>query len=202
MIRLDFENPGVSFHLFFFDKEEISPQDLMKIYAKENARSEKFLLNRYMKETALSELAVLDDIRYENSGRPYLADGRKISISHSGLALAVAVSDKMEVGIDIQKKSDKLPRLVEKFLNGNEINQWALKNFDNRLLHWLWTSKEAVYKAAGMKGLSFKNHMEIVLRESIPTLASVKKDKVSKKFALITGEKELYYWTCAVEVVK
>ena len=44
---------------------------------------------------------------YSDLGKPYLKDGKHISISHSHDFTGIIISDSQEVGIDIEKQSEK-----------------------------------------------------------------------------------------------
>lgn len=85
-------------------------------------------------------------------GKPYLNNSnKKISISHSGEYIAVAISAN-NIGVDIQVVSEKVGKIKFKFLSEKEL----LVCHENILeMNRYWTSKEAMYKAYGKKGLNF-----------------------------------------------
>ncbi|MFK7937106.1 MAG: 4'-phosphopantetheinyl transferase superfamily protein [Saprospiraceae bacterium] len=93
-------------------------------------------------------------------GKPYLdASPFAISISHShGIAAVVAAP--ISVGIDIQKKVEKIERIAHKFMRPEET---ASLEAATRLeqLHVYWGAKEALYKAYGRRQLDFKAHISI-----------------------------------------
>jgi phosphopantetheinyl transferase len=66
-------------------------------------------------------------------------------------------------GCDIQVLVDKMTRLAPKFLNLEEEKFVAGKaeseQFD--LLHVIWTAKESLYKAYGLKELDFRAHLHL-----------------------------------------
>lgn len=71
-----------------------------------------------------------------------------VSISHSRHWAAVALNPECRIGVDIEEaRPEQLRRVAPKFLSGAERRLW-----DDRLLE-AWTCKEAVYKAAGVRGL-------------------------------------------------
>lgn len=89
-----------------------------------------------------------DDLFYDEKGRPYLKNGKNISISHSFDMVAVIIGDK-KVGIDIEKKRDKIINVAKKF------TQWDYRttsySFQTVLqkLTMIWSAKEAGFKAHG-----------------------------------------------------
>jgi phosphopantetheinyl transferase len=107
-----------------------------------------------------ANLAVIAD----KNGRPFLAAGEKgaglpdISISHSGtLAAAMAVSSGL-CGIDIQKVTDRVVKVRERFCSPNEAH--IITSFFNASgakksssLTKLWAAKEALRKVANMNSL-------------------------------------------------
>jgi len=89
--------------------------------------------------------------RKDLSGRPYV-DGSKwqFSIAHTNGILALAFSEEVCVGIDIEAR-DRKPRaqeISERFFNSDE-NAW-LKSLDeearNKNFLKIWTAKEAIFK--------------------------------------------------------
>ena len=107
-----------------------------------------------------SDLAVIPD----ENGRPFLNTDKKIaalpdvSISHSGnLAAALAVSNGY-CGIDIQKVTDRIIKLRERFCKPDE--ERILLSFFNGsiekqsiLLTMIWAAKEAIRKVANTRSL-------------------------------------------------
>ena len=54
------------------------------------------------------------DLYYDTNGKPHLKDGLYISITHSFIFSAIILSD-IKVGIDVEKKRDKILRIAHKF---------------------------------------------------------------------------------------
>jgi len=92
-------------------------------------------------------------IAYESSGCPYLTDHScEISISHTKGYAALVWHPTQAVGVDIERRTDRVMRVVKKYVN--EAEQTALKGSsfhspDGELL--LWTAKEALYKVARIR---------------------------------------------------
>ena len=99
------------------------------------------------------------DLYYDTNGKPHLKDGLHISITHSFIFSAIILSD-IKVGIDVEKKRDKILRIAHKFT--------SVKNFDKlsltskiRKLTAIWCAKESLYKSFNRLGLSFLNHIHV-----------------------------------------
>ena len=94
-------------------------------------------------------------IAYHPSGAPRLTDGSTfISISHTKGYAALAWHGTHAIGVDIEQRTDRVMRVVSRFVNAAE--QCALTAFnipspDGELL--LWTAKEALYKLVGIREL-------------------------------------------------
>lgn len=80
-----------------------------------------------------------------------------ISLSHCRTGACIAISEDVKnFGIDIEEESEKLQRVKEKFINEAES-----KFINDEQLLLAWTIKEAVYKAAGVSGLSLREDIKI-----------------------------------------
>jgi phosphopantetheinyl transferase len=67
------------------------------------------------------------------------------------------------IGCDIQRLTEKMPRIAPKFLSDSE-KSWLerrpeAEQFD--LLHLFWTAKESLYKAYGLKELDFRKNISV-----------------------------------------
>ncbi len=86
-------------------------------------------------------------IDYDEHGAPWLQiDGWEISISHSGDWVAILLSHRSMLGVDIQVFNEKIKNIATKFSSPSELYKWQ-KNNSMDYLHALWTVKESVYKA-------------------------------------------------------
>lgn len=97
------------------------------------------------------------DLFYDDWGKPYLKDGKKISITHSFNFSAMIVSD-VEVGIDVEKQRDKISIIAHKFIDYED--DYLIKeatDYVNKLTV-IWCIKESLYKLFATPGLSFKNN--------------------------------------------
>ena len=102
-----------------------------------------------------------NDLFYDANGKPHLKDGAQISITHSFEFTGIIVSTHREVGIDIEKKRDKIMRIAHKFTPLNEYRTLANEEALIRKLTMVWGAKESLYKIMACPGLSFLNHIHI-----------------------------------------
>lgn len=86
-----------------------------------------------------------DEVFYTKNGKPYLKDGRFLSVSHSGKYCVLAVFD-IPVGVDIERVGRVTKSVSSRFFTENE-QAWA--GDDEVRLTVLWTLKEALSKLTG-----------------------------------------------------
>ena len=141
---------------------ELSPKELNKDdkklfkLKKSNLLKEQFLAIR--KILALENSDYI--ITYDLDGKPSLNSEFNISISHSNEIAALVVSNKKMIGLDVQFKESKILNIQNKFLNKFEkLNIGDDPSID--ILTMIWTSKESIYKAIGLKSISFSKNIQI-----------------------------------------
>ena len=141
---------------------ELSPKELnndeKKLFKlkKSNILREQFLATRKMLALENSDYI----ITYDLNGKPSLNSEFNISISHSNEIAALVVSNKKIIGLDVQFKESKILNIQNKFLNNFEkLNIGGNPSID--ILTMIWTSKESIYKAIGIKGVSFSENIQI-----------------------------------------
>ena len=137
---------------------------------KELSNDEKILLklkkSNIFKEQFLATRKILDienpdyKINYNHNGKPSLNNGCNVSISHSHKITAVAISNNYKIGLDVQLKVKKIFNIQNKFLNKSE-KLYIGDNPSVNILTMIWTSKESIYKALGLKGISFSKNIKI-----------------------------------------
>ena len=137
---------------------------------KELSNDEKILLklkkSNIFKEQFLATRKILDienpdyKINYNHNGKPSLNNGCNVSISHSHKITAVAISNNYKIGLDVQLKVNKIFNIQNKFLNKSE-KLYIGDNPSVNILTMIWTSKESIYKALGLKGISFSKNIKI-----------------------------------------
>ena len=99
-------------------------------------------------------------IRYDELGKPSINSDINISISHSNFMVAVVFSNYSKTGIDIELKNSKTLNVQDKFLNEFEKQKNEYQP-DLDYLTMIWTAKESIYKALGIKGVSFSDDIII-----------------------------------------
>ena len=101
------------------------------------------------------------DLIYNELGKPHLKDGTFISISHSHEFTGIIISKTHEVGIDIEKKREKILRIAHKFTPPEEYRTIANTEALIQKLTQVWCAKESLYKIYATPGLSFLNHIVV-----------------------------------------
>ena len=101
------------------------------------------------------------EVYYNEFGKPFLYDGRYISITHSNEFTAIIVSEAIKVGIDVEKQRDKILRIAYKFTTFEAYRTLANSEATIRKLTIIWGAKESLYKIYGQQGLSFFKHIDV-----------------------------------------
>lgn len=110
----------------------------------------------------MAEAGYVDtDLFYDEGGKPHLRDGKKISITHSHNFTGIIVSDKKEVGIDIEMQREKILRIAFKFTPIEEYKTIANTDALIQKLTIVWGAKESLYKIYAEPGLSFLHHVDV-----------------------------------------
>jgi 4'-phosphopantetheinyl transferase EntD len=130
-------------------------KNLLKL-KKNNILREQFLATRKVLALENSDYK----INYNNNGKPSLNSKYNISISHSHEIAAVAISDNSKIGLDVQLKESKIFNIQNKFLNKYEKSNIG-DDPTVDILTMVWTSKESIYKAIDLKGISFSENIKI-----------------------------------------
>ncbi len=117
-------------------------------------------------------------------GKPFDPEDRlHISLSHSFPQVAAVISDR-PVGIDIEAMSEQMSHISRRYCMPSELDYAD----SIPALADIWTAKEAIYKALGREGLSFKRDIEVKKRQGNYGVAHVKWKGERLAF-------ELYYQT-------
>lgn len=127
-------------------------------YLKSEKRRLEFLATRLLLRQLLDEDK---NIGYRPDGSPYLNDGSyNISITHTGKYIGIILHPTKKVGIDIERISDKVARVKDKFLSKVEQNFIERSNAKVHLT-LMWCAKEAVYKIVGHDAIDIINKITI-----------------------------------------
>jgi len=125
---------------------------------KSDSRKKEWLAARILlKELKKSPFAIT--ITYNDACKPVIAD-ENISISHSRDYVAIILSSKKQVAIDIEKVSSKTRKIIHKFLSENEQENFNIE--DEKITSLLWSAKESVYKYFSKKNLPFIDGIKIL----------------------------------------
>ena len=98
------------------------------------------------------------DLTYDEYGKPILAHGPHLSISHAKQFVVIHMDHKKENGVDIEEISEKVERIQHKFLVESEIQKY--RSLEDLTL--CWSAKEALYKTYGKKRVDFKAHLHVL----------------------------------------
>lgn len=123
--------------------------------------SESRLLERVVTRILLANLLNQPkvSISYHPNGKPYLDTNElNISISHTKGYVAVILSKKEHLGIDIEYISERVKRVRSKFISESEFIEPQCEVL-HLLLHW--SAKETMYKAIGQDGVDLKENLHI-----------------------------------------
>ena len=122
------------------------------------SRKREWLATRVLLKKLLGEEK---KILYTDANKPYLADSSYyISISHTKDYVAVILSEKESVAIDIESISSRVEKVQKRFINEEEEKNIS-KN--NSLIHLLllWSAKESLFKLLDENDIEFKTQLHI-----------------------------------------
>ncbi|MDP4281908.1 MAG: 4'-phosphopantetheinyl transferase superfamily protein [Bacteroidota bacterium] len=96
-------------------------------------------------------------LAYNEFGKPFLVNNpeTELSLSHSGEYAAAIISRSYRIGIDIEKVSDRIHRVKERFLSEPELRHTSLHH-NTEELYVYWGAKEALYKINGRPDIDFQ----------------------------------------------
>ena len=150
----------------------------------------------------LNEAGYTDfDLHYDEFGKPYLQDGKHISITHSHHFSSIIISSET-VGIDIELQREKIIRIADKFcdaefqyLDREKTAQYIKK------LTIIWGAKEAIFKIRNEKGISFKDHITVneFNLNQVQTTANLNFNGLETKFNIHFEEVEDFTLVYALE---
>lgn len=144
--------------------EQLSANIVLKPESESRLLSMKSIVHQcgFLSIRQLLTVAKLTDgqLFYDKTGKPFLTNGRHISISHAHEFSAIALCN-VNIGIDIEKIRSKITRIAPKFcLSEMEFLETSHANYQEKLTA-IWAVKEAVFKIENQKGISFKDHIKV-----------------------------------------
>ena len=130
-----------------------------------------FVLGRLMLQRGLEEMGLendlendLEKIEFNKNGKPIL-ENIFFNISHSANIIVCAITQKCEIGIDVE--SERAIQL-EEFKSSFTEKEWVQITqhaFPVRKFYWYWVRKESIIKALGVT-LNYLNRIEIAANEN------------------------------------
>ncbi len=97
------------------------------------------------------------DLIYDQSGKPFLKDGKHISISHSHEFSAIALSDE-NIGIDLEIVKEKVLRIAPRFMDISHLENLSEHEILKKATV-VWGVKESIFKLKNEPGISFPDHI-------------------------------------------
>lgn len=99
-----------------------------------------------------------DKLEKKANGSPVLRnDPRHISISHSKQYVAIGLSSKHPIGVDVEDLNRPIEHLAERYLHPDEFDLFPTKT----LKTLAWSMKEAIYKCVQQEGLDFRKGIRL-----------------------------------------
>lgn len=196
LISIEDVAPGVSMGLWRIEEtaEELAGLDdaLREVYdatadyGSESRRREKLAVYALLFRMTGNHALRID---HESRRKPVVA-GWHISISHTRGFAAVMLSRTAYVGIDVEYRSDRVSRIVSKFIRPDE----SAPDVVSQLIHWC--AKEAVYKLFSDEDLQYFEMRLLPFQVASSDTVTVQDLKVSKSQPLsyvVTPEYVLAY---------
>lgn len=121
------------------------------------------LAGRYILQFLFPDFPV-ELIQIADTRKPFLEnEAYHFSISHCADFAAAIVSRTQRVGLDIEIVTQKVEKILHKFLHQEEQEEIFAYDADNRLmkLTLLWSAKEALFKWWGWGGVDFSEMLRL-----------------------------------------
>jgi phosphopantetheinyl transferase len=184
-----------------FHEVQLNEKSMLRVHGMKSELHQRGFLSvrKLLQEAGYNDF----DLYYDESGKPHLKDGKFISISHSFHFSTIIISNQ-KAGIDIEMQREKIIRIADKFINRQELNR--LQSFDNqdyiKKLTVKWGAKEAVFKICNVKGISFKDHIQVNSFEIADkkTIAILEIENTKQLFSIYFEEIEDFTLVYAFEI--
>jgi 4'-phosphopantetheinyl transferase EntD len=173
---------------------DLKPRSLERVLG---MKSEMHQLGFLSVRLLLKEFGYKDiKLHYDENGKPYLNDGKYISITHSFMFSAIIISD-FEIGIDIEKQRDKIVKIASRFI-AYESQYLIVEDIEYiKKLTVIWCIKESLYKLFAVPRLSFTQHTLVIPFTLEDQLTTVWIDYENIKHRFIANYFEFEGFTCA-----
>lgn len=119
-------------------------------------------LEFYASRLAIQTLAAKLGIAFfgtkkDEYGKPFMVGNEwQMSLTHSNRYIAVAMHAQKSLGIDIEKPSEKMKKILPRLFSTSEIDEIA---DDLNKLSVYWSAKEALYKLYGKRKVDFRKDL-------------------------------------------
>ena len=158
---------------WMFEKEQVELKNIRSLKRKNEYTGVRQLRNKLIPK---------NEIYYNSTGKPFLGIGNgHISVSHSVQSICLGLSD-IPLGIDLEKIDKRILKVRSKYVNNEEKKFYEFDSLEELTI--LWTIKECLYKLHDIKGLSFKNDLRVISRNSNEHCFEVKDDNGNHKHLL------------------
>ncbi|MDO4159647.1 MAG: hypothetical protein Q4D41_04250 [Prevotellaceae bacterium] len=124
---------------------DVFKEEILSRYKSESRRKEALAVRCLIDKVCGNDLM----LTHNDDGKPFLSDGKNISISHTRGYAALISSRKHDVAIDIEYISDRVTKIKDRFLRHDENAETLVST----LIHWC--VKETMYKLYSSDKLGF-----------------------------------------------
>lgn len=165
-------------------------------------RRTQWMASRVLLKTLLDTTGFVD-IYVDEFGKPDLQNfDYRMSISHTAAYSAVILSDKYNVGIDIESVRPDLDRIKQKFMRPDELATLPEQDYLSKVLVY-WSAKEVMYKIYARRKLDFREHMGLLPFEMQPDGGKasgwVRKGDYDREFEIEYRRNGNYFMVWAVD---
>lgn len=134
------------------DKLTTEELERMKSFTSRSRQME-FVATRILRH----QLFGFEHIHYDTHGAPFIESEGYISISHTHRYVGIALNKDHTVGLDLETHRPTIANVQHKFLNEHEKTVFDTSSYIE--MTKVWSAKEALYKLAGRKQITFKTEL-------------------------------------------
>ena len=145
-------------------------------------RKKEFITTRILLNSYLSNKT---SISYENN-KPILNNSKHISISHKDQELIIGINNRIKIGVDIEKISDKILKIKSKFCNQKELLELK-KNESIEILTMLWSAKEATFKCLDNQENIYLKDISVTIINNEQGFSEIKEERYLLDFKIHDG---------------
>lgn len=106
-----------------------------------------------------SDFKLTSKISRTASGKPMLETGEHISISHTGDWIAMVMSEKIPVAIDIEIANRDISKIKQRYTTDDEIRSLS-KIYPGNPEILIWSCKESLFKILNTRAVHFKEQLK------------------------------------------